>query len=217
MRKIVYLVLGLAILTLLTGCNSGNNTETAARKGNGTASVADVLQAGMEEADRKNSENENKSVEPDDKAINKEENTDNITPDIAIEDNKPEKTEITDAPIENSDKIDIDLTELSSTMVYSEVYYMTTMPEDYIGKTVKMDGLFAIYYDEPSDKYYFACIIQDATACCARGVEFELTGNPVYPDDYPEEGTEICVKGVFDTYDEGDYTYCTLRNASFED
>ena len=35
----------------------------------------------------------------------------------------------------------------------------------------------------------------------------------LYPDDYPNEGGDICVVGVFDTYQEGDYTYCTLRNA----
>lgn len=33
------------------------------------------------------------------------------------------------------------------------------------------------------------------------------------PDDYPQVDAEICVIGVFDTYEEGDYTYCTLRNA----
>ena len=110
-------------------------------------------------------------------------------------------------------KIDLDLTELSSTMVYSEVYNMMTSPENYLGKTVKMDGTFASYHDEASDKYYFACIIQDATACCSQGIEFVLTEDYSYPDDYPTEGDEICVVGVFDTYTEGEFTYCTLRNA----
>ena len=35
----------------------------------------------------------------------------------------------------------------------------------------------------------------------------------VYPDDYPADGENVCVIGVFDTYEEGDYYYCTLRNA----
>ena len=58
-----------------------------------------------------------------------------------------------------------------------------------------------------------SCIIQDATACCAQGIEFELADKRTYPDDYPEIDEEICVVGVFDTYKEGEYTYCTLRNA----
>ena len=90
---------------------------------------------------------------------------------------------------------------------------MMVFPEQYIGKIVKMDGLFAYYHDEATGNYYFACIIQDATACCAQGIEFVLTEDYVYPDDYPEVDEEICVVGVFDTYQEGDYTYCTLRKA----
>ena len=112
------------------------------------------------------------------------------------------------------DSIDVDLTVLSSTMVYSEVYNMMESPEEYIGKTIKMDGLFAYYHDEATDNYYFACVIQDATACCSQGIEFVLAGDHAYPEDYPEVNEEICVVGVFDTYREGSYTYCTLRNAA---
>ena len=46
-------------------------------------------------------------------------------------------------------------------------------------------------------------IIQDATACCAQGMEFVLTDEYSYPDDYPDEGSEITVMAVFDTYQEG--------------
>ena len=111
-------------------------------------------------------------------------------------------------------EIDVDLTELSSTMVYSEVSNMLTVPEDYVGKTVKMDGTFARYHSDETGTDYYACIIADATACCAQGIEFVLTDDYTYPDDYPEEGGEICVIGTFDTYQEGALTYCTLRNAS---
>ena len=109
--------------------------------------------------------------------------------------------------------IDVDLTVLSATMVYSEVSNMMTSPQDYIGKTVKMKGAFDCFHDEASDNYYFACIIQDATACCAQGIEFVLSGEHKYPNDYPAKGDTICVVGVFDTYREGERTYCTLRNA----
>ena len=90
---------------------------------------------------------------------------------------------------------------------------MLDVPENYVGKTVKMKGAFDCYHDEAADQYYFACIIQDATACCAQGIEFILTDDYRYPDDYPEIGNEICVIGTFDTYTEGDFTYATLRDA----
>ncbi len=116
-------------------------------------------------------------------------------------------------PQENDEGIDVDLTLLSSTMVYSEVYNMVYYPEDYIGKTVKMSGIYTMLYDETTGKYYHGCIITDATACCAQGIEFEPVKDYVFPDDYPQEGDSICVTGTFDTYKEGENTYCTLRNA----
>ena len=122
-----------------------------------------------------------------------------------------------DDGIGESNGIDIDLTALSSTMIYSEVSNMMFEPDDYVGKTVKMEGNFSVYHDEASDKYYFACIIQDATACCAQGLEFVLKDSYKFPDDYPEVGEEVCVSGVFDTYYESGYYYCTLRNAVFDE
>ncbi len=52
--------------------------------------------------------------------------------------------------------------------------------------------------------------------CCAQGIEFVLAGEYTYPDDYPEEGSYIKVAGVFDTYEDEEYIYCTLRNAVLE-
>lgn len=124
---------------------------------------------------------------------------------------------------EGEGNIDIDLTMLSSTMVYSEVYNMMTEPENYIGKTVKMNGPFAIYQavDENGqpvpNRIYFACVIADATACCQQGLEFVLSGDFKYPDDYPELGRDITVVGEFQTYIEDQYLYCHLVNAEITD
>ena len=128
----------------------------------------------------------------------------------------PATAEASSAKADDSEEVDVDLTILSSTMVYSEVYNMISYPEEYLGKTVRMKGPFAFFHDEATDNYCFACIIQDATACCAQGIEFVLTEDYVYPDDYPEVDEEICVVGVFDTYMEGEYRYCTLRNARLQ-
>ncbi len=109
----------------------------------------------------------------------------------------------------------IDLTEMSSTMVYSEVYNMMYYPENYIGKTIRMDGQYAVFYDENKDKYYHACIIMDATACCSQGIEFELKEGSTDPASYPEDGTQICVTGRFEIYHEDGFAYCVLRDAEF--
>ena len=115
---------------------------------------------------------------------------------------------------QTSDDLDVDLTKLSSTMVYSEVYNMMYTPDDYIGKTVKMKGQFAYYEDPETKAQYFACIIADATACCSQGLEFILTGEHIYPNDYPEVGSEITVTGIFELYEENGLQYCRLKDAT---
>ena len=116
-----------------------------------------------------------------------------------------------DAAETKYDTVDVDLTQLSSTLVYSEVYAMMTAPDQYIGKTVRMKGTFSVFEDEGN--YYYACLIADATACCSQGIEFITARERTFPDGYPSLGTEITVVGVFRTYQEGGYTYCQLTDA----
>lgn len=103
----------------------------------------------------------------------------------------------------------IDLTEMSATMVYSEVSQMMSVPEDYEGKTIKMAGVTALYKSEDNSQVYYACIIKDATACCSQGLEFLLKDG----FEYPEKDTEITLEGTFETYYEGETRYCRIANA----
>lgn len=105
--------------------------------------------------------------------------------------------------------VDVDLATLSSTMVYSEVYNMMRAPEKYIGKTIKMKGAYNLYHDEVTGNDYYTCLIADATACCQQGIEFDL----IDKSRTLNQGDNICVSGTFDTYKEGEYTYCVLRDA----
>lgn len=111
------------------------------------------------------------------------------------------------------DKIDVDLTQLSSTMVYSEVYNMLSEPEKYVGKVVKMAGPFALYEDDQTGNFYYACVIADAAACCAQGLEFVAKEERSYPDEYPKPGTYTAVTGVFAIYEENETRYCHMVDA----
>ena len=129
---------------------------------------------------------------------------------------------ITEPPQASADGAEVDLTVLSSTMVYAEVYNMLyNNPESYLGKTVRVRGEFSIYQLvvdgvlQPAPVAY-ACIIADATACCAEGMEFVLEGDLTYTDDYPELGTEITVIGEFQSYEENGMTGYHLINARLE-
>lgn len=112
--------------------------------------------------------------------------------------------------VEQSDDVDVDLTELVSTLVYAEVYGMMMNPEEYMGKTVKMSGSYYASFIEETNSYYHFVIIEDAAACCQSGLEFIWNGDHAYPDDYPADNTKVEVEGVFDSYDELGQTYYYL-------
>lgn len=101
---------------------------------------------------------------------------------------------------EENETVDIDLTQFSSTVVYSEVYNMMLTPEEYAGQTVRMKGPLTAFMDDDQSQIYTAVFISDATACCQQGFEFVWEGHE-YPNDFPELGTEITVTGVFELYE----------------
>lgn len=113
------------------------------------------------------------------------------------------------------DGVDLDLTRLSSTMVYSEVYNMRYDPEPYYGKVIRIEGLFSAYTNPETGEPYFNCIIPDATACCSQGLQFFLADADglVYPDDYPENGTSVVVVGTFVENEQNLYM-CSIDEAT---
>jgi hypothetical protein len=190
--KTMLLLLGLISVTLSGGC-----------KNSGTQSRAEDQSAGADSIREEYVQENSSSQEKNDK-----QNAANAS--------GSEDSDHGGASQGKNGKADIDLSEQSGTVVYAEVYNMMAAPETYIGKIIRIKGTFSVYHDEKKKKYYFACIVQDATACCAQGIEFEPAGACRYPDDYPKEGKEITVTGRFASYQEGDATYGILKDAKFE-
>lgn len=205
MKKWFRICLCLMFMISLTGCSSSDKTSDRAKKK--TNGVSEVLEAGMTEADAEKTAESTMPAE-----------TPESTMPAALSTETPE-TEMTPEPAEETadpyEVIDIDLTVMSATMVFSQVSDIMADPDAYVGKVIKMQGPMTVFHSEETGKYYFGCLIRDATACCAQGIEFELAGDHQYPEDYPPENSEITVVGVFDTYIEGVGLYCTLRNAKF--
>ena len=88
-------------------------------------------------------------------------------------------------PADPDRPVDLDLTKLSGTVVYSQVYDMMMEPEHYMGQKIKLKGSFSYFQDPGTQQEYFAAVIADATACCAQGIEFVWKGEHSYPKDYP--------------------------------
>ena len=120
--------------------------------------------------------------------------------------------------------VDLDLTTLSSTMVFAEVSNLLYDPIPYLGKTVRMQGEFSVDHAYTMEgeldlsENYFYCIIEDALACCAQGLEFSLADSTaVYPADYPEEGSQITVVGTVEFFEENGFRHLRLGNAYFSE
>ena len=112
--------------------------------------------------------------------------------------------------------VDLDLSVLSGTVVYAQVYNMMYEPDPYLGKIIRMAGYYNCFNDTEHGIVYHACIIPDATACCAQGIEFVRSGDYSWPEDYPEAGTGIVVTGRLEIYEEDGRQYLHLVDSEME-
>ncbi len=217
MKKYSKLIVALSLAMVMAGCEGSSSASRDMGTGN---SVSDVLEAGMRAEDEKNEEasagesGSNEIVVPlDSSDEGLFDMGDGFERQTGIDEGAPEPEELQEM-MSSTEGIDVDLTVLSPTMVYAQVFDMIYEPELYIGKTVKMQGLYTCTDPELTDVFYCACVVQDATQCCSNGIEFELSDDYAFPQDYPEYGDTITVLGTFDLYEDQGYTYCTLRNST---
>lgn len=121
------------------------------------------------------------------------------------------------APVTYADKdVDINLYGMSGTVVYSMVYNIMSDYTPFLGKVLRISGYYSPWEDPDTGVVYHSCIIPDATSCCAQGLEFVWAGEHAYPDDYPEEGTDMVVTGRLESYMEGDYVFLHLADAEVQ-
>ncbi len=203
MKNLIKSMVIFLCIFLITGCSNRKNVD---EKGvSNTNSVNQII-------DNQTVNNDNTTEASIDEEAS---TTTNVEPSKTTESmiNKEEDVKNPDTTV------DYDLTQMSSSMVFATVYQMMMTPQEYEGKTFRIDGNFYATYYEPTKKYYFYCIIQDATACCTQGMEFVWDdGSHIYPDEYPDDNAEIVVEGTFETYrEEGDQNlYGRLSDATLQ-
>jgi len=116
--------------------------------------------------------------------------------------------------------VDVDLTKLGGNILYAQVYSMVSEPDEFLGKSVRMEGFFTPYdeYDKKGNvvETRMSCFVPDAQGCCSQGIEFVLDGDYKYPEDYPEVGAPITVEGTFDTYEIYGLNRCQLLGATMK-
>ena len=112
-------------------------------------------------------------------------------------------------PAEDED-VDLDISNLSSVLVYSQVVRILDEPEQYLGKTIRIKGQYYSMFYEPTQQYCHYVVVGDASLCCQVGIEFIWNGNHNHPDDYPAEKKIIEIVGLFSSYEELGETYYAL-------
>ena len=113
-------------------------------------------------------------------------------------------------------KVDLDLTKMSATMIYSTIFDMLIMPEDYVEKNIKVKGWFQTYTDPYSGEIYYAVVVPDATACCQQGLEFVWPGEHSYPADFPNTGDDITITGLYKVTETDGISYNYLEATSVD-
>ena len=188
----------LAAVVLISGCGKQADNGKGINSGK---TVDKVIESQVKKEEQKKTEESTKE----DTQKNDQQNTDTqASESVQGSVNAPEAS------------VDVDLSVMDSDMIYATVYQMMSDPEQYVGKTFRIEGKFYVTYDEMTKNQYYYCVIKDATECCAQGLEFVWgDGSHIYPDEYPNDGTEVIVDGTFELYMENDSRYCRLANADF--
>ena len=137
-----------------------------------------------------------------------------VEPENTVVECPPGRIETTTTPAPS--KVNLDLTKMSATMIYSTIFDMLIMPEDYVEKIIKLSGWFETYTDPQTGEMYYAVVVPDATACCQQGLEFVWKGNHAYPDDFPKPGQNITVTGIYKMIENDGVTYTYLEANSVE-
>lgn len=108
----------------------------------------------------------------------------------------------------SSSNVDVDLTELSETVMFAKVSDILVTPDEYDGKTIKVTGEINVYYEEAEDKNYFAMILVDSTNCCTYVLEFDK--DPSVDDKEFMHGKDQTIVGTLDFEEMGDSFFCHL-------
>ena len=92
----------------------------------------------------------------------------------------------------------------------NDVYFNT---EDYLGKTIKYEGIFSAYEDAVSGNTYYS-VIRYGPGCC--GVDANAGFEVVWDKEYPKVDDWVEVVGVLEEYEEDGQTYIHLVLSSLK-
>ena len=119
-------------------------------------------------------------------------------------------------PVSPKDVPDIDLQGLGYPMAYAQVYDIARDPCQHVGKTMRIEGMYyGAEYQELGEVVH-SILVADSAGCCEVGLEFMVTGSPVWPEEYPPNFSRISLTGVLGTITAGEGIYALLTVNSID-
>lgn len=191
MKKTIFISLLICLALLLTGCGAGDKAPESSPVANITAPAAPSAEPAVQNA-----------------APTKDPFAREVYngPPSALDPGAVHYQRI--APFTVPAVIQWDLSRLSATMAYAQLYTMLTEPEQFVGQSVKIRGQYSPTINDSGVTQYHGVVVYDSAACCELGIEFLPTGSQQL---YPAPGSLIEMTGLFDICNDGGQKFCCLR------
>jgi hypothetical protein len=104
--------------------------------------------------------------------------------------------------VETKQGVDIDLTQMSLTMVQATMTNILNQPGQYLGQTIKLTATHFLMYDDRTDRTFHLAIVGVEDACCAIPIEFRTVNG-----DYPADEAFMEIIGTFSSYEDDGFRY----------
>ncbi len=129
--------------------------------------------------------------------------------------NNTEAQEQTSENLTTDDKtVDFDLSSQSETMAYSTLNSILMEPETYLGKSIKIKGIYTSQTDITTKSQYSYISYIDTTSCCTLDLEYKYDNYD--PNKLPQLDDSIEIVGVLKSYEENDVVFYYIDAYSFE-
>ncbi len=113
-------------------------------------------------------------------------------------------------PVQLNEPPHIDLTRLSNTMAYAQLYDMVMAPERHQGITLRVHGSYYGFQSQETGKITHLITVRDNVGCCEMGMEFQITGDLIWPDQFPQNNSMIELTGIISSISYGENKYPLL-------
>ena len=125
----------------------------------------------------------------------------------------PETADAGESAGAEEQKVDIDLTPLSITMMFAETNNILSNPEPNLGKIIRLAGMYYSREDPETGKLQYYCSVYDG-CCSTADVRFTPAEGAEDPESYLKKGDVILLTGEFASFEDNSLNPHGLINAT---